>query len=718
MKNLRLLLLAGLAWLLPTPESGAAPKSAAADHWAFRKVIRPALPSVPSASPRSGHPIDAFIRSRLAAQGLTPALEADRPTLVRRLSLDLTGLLPAPEIVDAFLSDPSPDAYERLVDQLLAAPQYGERWGRWWLDAARYADSNGYSIDSPRSMWPYRDWVVRALNDDLPFDQFTLRQLAGDLLTPAPGEDASELQIATGFHRNTQVNHEGGIDPEQFRVESAVDRVNTTATVWLALSLACAQCHDHKYDPLTQAEYYRFFAFFNQQENDGHASAALEADHAVEIGSAQERAALAEQRAELKNREKELDDWIERELRPRQDAWEAGLTDDARRKLKPETLAALAVAKTARNEFQAGTAFAAFRNQDADYQSRRKEVDAFRRGLRKLPTSLVMKERAEPRPTHVMIKGDFTRPAQAVEAGTPAILGAPPEGRTRLELARWLVSPENPLVARVTVNRLWLAFFGRGLVETENDFGTMGTPPSHPELLDWLASEFIARGWSLKAMHRLIVTSATYRQSSLLKSGAADSANKWLSRQTRLRLEAEAIRDAHLAASGLLDPRLGGPPVFPPQPAGLDLFTQNQREWKPSTGGDRYRRGLYTWIQRTRFHPALAVFDAPDAFTACTRRLRSNTPLQALTLLNDQAFLEIAQGFARSMQSWEGDDAARIDRAFRRCLARSPHPAELDRLTRLLQAERIANPQEPSESDAWLAVARVLLNLDETITRE
>ncbi len=718
MKNLRLLLLAGLAWLLPIPESDAAPKSAAADHWAFRKVIRPALPSAPSASPRSGHPIDAFIRSRLAAQGLTPALEADRPTLVRRLSLDLTGLLPAPETVDAFLSDPSPDAYERLVDQLLASPQYGERWGRWWLDAARYADSNGYSIDSPRSMWPYRDWVVRALNDDLPFDQFTLRQLAGDLLTPAPGEDASELQIATGFHRNTQVNHEGGIDPEQFRVESVVDRVNTTATVWLGLSLGCAQCHDHKYDPLTQAEYYRFFAFFNQQENDGHASSALEADHAVEIGSAQERAALAEQRAELHRREKELDEWIERELRPRQDAWEASLTDDARRKLKPETLAALAVAKAARNEFQAGTAFAAFRNQDAGYQSRRKAVDAFRRGLRKLPTSLVMKERAEPRATQVMIKGDFTRPAQTVEAGTPAILGAWPGGRTRLDLARWLVSPENPLVARVTVNRIWLAFFGRGLVETENDFGTMGTPPSHPELLDWLAAEFIARGWSLKAMHRLIVTSATYRQSSRMKSGAADPANKWLSRQTRLRLEAEAIRDAHLAASGLLDPRLGGPPVFPPQPAGLDLFTQNQREWKPSTGGDRYRRGLYTWIQRTRFHPALAVFDAPDAFTACTRRLRSNTPLQALTLLNDQAFHELAQGFARRMQSWEGDDAARIDRAFRRCLARSPHPAELDRLTRLLQAERATDPPEARETDAWLAVARVLLNLDETITRE
>lgn len=710
-----MVLFASVAWLWPARDvQAAASKSAGTNHWAFQPVVRPAMPP-PTNPARGAHPIDAFVQARLAQEGLAPSPEAARTTLIRRLSLDLIGLLPTPEEVDAFTSDSAPDAYERLVDRLLASPHYGERWGRWWLDAARYADSNGYSIDSPRSVWPYRDWVVHAFNEDLPFDQFTLRQLAGDLMSTSSEAEAQDFQLATGFHRNTQVNHEGGIDPEQFRVESSVDRVNTTATVWLGLTLGCAQCHDHKYDPLSQAEYYGFFAFFNQQENDGHGSAALEAENSMEIGTPAERSLAREQREELARREKQLDEWIERELKPRQAAWEADLDDASRKKLKPEVLAALAVARTERNEFQAGTAFSAFRNQDKAYQDRRKEIDNFRKGLRKLPTALVMKERAEPRETRVMLKGDFTRPAQAVQPGTPSVLGPWAGGRTRLDLARWLVSGDNPLVARVTVNRFWLAFFGRGLVETENDFGTMGSAPSHPELLDWLASEFIARAWSMKAMHRLIVTSGTYSQSSVLSVSNSDPANRWLARQTRVRLEAEGIRDAHLAASGLLNPRLGGPPVFPPQPAGLDLFTQNQREWKASTGGDRYRRGLYTYLQRTRFHPALAVFDAPDAFTACTRRLRSNTPLQALTLLNDQAFLEMAQSFAKNIQSCESEDRGRIRFAFRRCLAREPHATELERLHNLLAAERGSGS---SESDAWLTVARVLLNLDETITRE
>ncbi|MSU60866.1 MAG: DUF1553 domain-containing protein [Pedosphaera sp.] len=723
------------------------------NHWAFQKPVQPVVPESRPGSGAARHPIDAFIHARLQRDGLAPAPEADRFTLLRRVCLDLKGLPPSPEEVDLFLKDTAPDAYERLVERLLGSPHYGERWGRWWLDAARYADSNGYSIDSLRSMWPYRDWVVRALNSDLPFDQFTIWQLAGDLLPTSESPDAkpqtSDPIVATGFHRNTQVNHEGGIDTEQFRIESAMDRVNTTATVWLGITLGCAQCHDHKYDPFTQKDYYRFFAFFNQQENDGHGSPALEAENTLDLGTPEELAALAKHREELKAREKELNDWLEKELKPRQAAWESALDDEAKKKLKPEVLAAIAAPAKDRNEFQIATAFNAFRDQDADHRERRKGIDELRKQRPKVPTALVMKEHSKRRETHVMVKGDFTRLIDKVEAGTPVVLGEfrsgggsplqaesqkdagastgprsetgskPPEGRapTRLDLAQWLVSQNNPLTARVIMNRVWQVYFGKGLVETENDFGRMGTPPSHPELLDWLATEFVSRGWSLKAMHRLIVTSTTYRQSSKSRPelAMADSSNKLLTRQNRLRLDAELIRDVHLVASGLLDPRLGGPPVFPPQPLGIDAFTQNKREWKPSTGGDRYRRALYTHLQRTTLHPALAVFDSADTYVTCTRRLRSNTPLQALTLLNDQQFVELAQGLASRIQARGGDNAARIEFAFQCCVARKPTPAERERLAQLLSEEE---KTEANGAMAWLTVARVLLNLDETITRE
>ncbi len=738
-------------------------------HWSFAPPQHAKPPSVRQTNwPRN--PIDEFILARLEMEDIKPSAQAERSTLIRRVSLDLTGLPPTPAEVDAFLNDGDSTAYESLVERLLASPHYGERWGRWWLDAARYADSNGYSIDSMRSIWPYRDWVVSALNQDLPFHQFTIWQLAGDLL-PNPTQ---EQLIATGFHRNTQVNHEGGIDLEQFRVESAVDRVNTTATVWLGLTLACAQCHDHKFDPLTQREYYRFFAFFNQQENDGHGNAALEAINTFELGSPEELTALAKYREEFQGREKELNEWVEKELKPKQPEWETGLDEGAKKKLKPEVVAVLAVPAAERNEFQVGTAFNAFRDQDSGYRVRRKALDQFKKREPKVTTSLIMKDRSELRETHVMIKGDFTRPGVTVEPGTPAVLhpfpgsarasraafGTPPEAvasspsserntstpvlseaspahemhalPNRLDLAEWLISRENPLTARVIMNRVWHQYFGKGLVETDNDFGLQGTRPTHPELLDWLATEFMERGWSLKAMHRLIVSSATYRQASvvtlvrawsdspgtaraLTSAATIDPLNRLLWRQNRIRLDAELIRDVSLTASGLLERRLGGPPVFPPQPDGLDAFTQNKREWKTSTGGDRFRRGLYTHIQRTRFHPALAVFDAPDSYTACTRRLRSNTPLQALTLLNDHQFVELAEGLASRLEEQAGNDAAKLDFAFRCCLARPPTNSESERLQRLLSTERSA---QPSEMAAWTTIARVLLNLDEMVTRE
>jgi mono/diheme cytochrome c family protein len=682
-KQIRLL----AAWI----EQGAkAPANEVADdgsgrtHWAFQPPKRPPVPAVKDTKwPRNA--IDHFLLARLEREGIRPSPEADRVTLLRRVSLDLLGLPPSPEEVSAFLNDRRPDAYERVVERLLASPHYGERWGRHWLDLARYADSNGYSIDSPRTIWPYRDWVINALNKDMPFDQFTVEQLAGDLLPDA----TREQKIATGFHRNTLTNEEGGIDPEQFRVEAVLDRVNTTASVWLGLTFGCAQCHNHKYDPFRQREYYQMFAFFNNQDEEN-----------LPLGAPDPNPSPPK-------------------------------------------------------KFKKG-------------------------GL----TTLVLKERATTRETHVLQGGDFTRKGAKVGPGTPAVL--PPlvrkaeggkesnAGRgswfvdrethndtpreashepppaisppNRLDLARWLVRPDNPLTARVLVNRVWGQYFGIGLVETENDFGTRGTPPSHPELLDWLAAHFMKQGWSLKGLHRLIVTSATYRQSSRVRPEleTMDPRNRLLARQARLRLDAEVIRDVALAASGLLNRRVGGPSVHPPQPDGIYRFTQVQRPWKTSTGPDRYRRGLYTFFQRSAPYPALTVFDAPDANSACTRRGRSNTPLQALTLLNDQAFLELARGLAdRVLREGPDGDPERLRYAFRLCLAREPSSAEAKRLETYLHLQLEEFRAAPAEAQAllappakdevgpppppdagmprraaWTAVARVLLNLDEFITRE
>ncbi len=630
-------------------------------HWAF---VAPAKPTVPNQAGAT-HPIDAFIFQRLQTGKLKPSAEADPAVLFRRVWLDLTGLPPGPGDLRAYLADADPERYARAVDRLLASPHHGERWARWWLDAARYADSNGYSVDGLRTVWPYRDWVVQAFNRDLPFDTFTRWQIAGDLL-PDEGSDA---QIASGFHRHTQINHEGGIDPEQFRLECVVDRVSTTATVWLGVSLGCAQCHDHKFDPFSQRDYYGLFAFFNSTENDGHAATDYSGTGpGLEIPTATESAALHE--------------------------WEVEL---------PRLERAVAAAATGSPEA-------------AD---RQKELTAWKRKRPTVTRTLVMRELAEPRETVVFIKGDFTRPGAKVSPATPASL--PPQAerpaRDRRDLADWLVAAGNPLTARVLVNRVWQVYFGRGLVETENDFGTMGSEPSHPELLDWLACEFRDSGWSLKHLHRLIATSATYRQASLHRPDLADAdpRNQWFARQNRLRFEAEQIRDAALVTSGMLDRRLGGPPVFPPQPGGLGAFTQNKRDWVASTGGNRFRRAVYTHLQRSTLHPALSVFDAPDTFTTCTRRQRSNTPLQALTLLNDTAFHELALAFGKRLAALPGPDAKRIELGFQLATGRPSQPPETQALARLLAAERATSP---GDDTAWTAVGRVLLNLDESITRE
>jgi hypothetical protein len=742
-------------------------------HWAFVPPARPKPPAVKETN-WVRNPIDNFVLAKLKSVNASPELaastgarqanaqrsqatlrpspEADRITLIRRLSLDLTGLPPSIAEVDAFLNDTRPDAYERVVERLLASPHYGEKWGRHWLDLARYADSNGYSIDAPRSIWKYRDWVIAALNRDMPFDRFVIWQIAGDLIDTnhLPSDTAVlEARIATGFHRNTQINQEGGIDPEQFRVESVIDRVNTTATAFLGLTVGCAQCHDHKFDPITQREYYQVFAFFNNTVEDGHGKSAPEG--ILEIPGEYEP------KENLHKDLEEAETELERYLNTKGSEiikWKESLSREDFEKLKPEVQSALNIVFAEQTRKQKRAVYRAFRGDDPEFKPRDSKLTKLENQQTKPVSTLVMVERNEPRETSILIKGDFTRPSERVTAGVPASLHplrVIPEGRlpNRLDLAQWLVDTNNPLTSRVIVNRVWQQYFGKGIVETENDFGTQGAPPSHPELLDWLACEFVAPAspvkwlnrlnelngekpaamptnhpfnsstnpWSLKHLHRLIVTSATYRQASRVRPelAALDPNNKLFARQNRLRLDAEIVRDVGLTTSGLLNDRIGGPSVFPPQPDGVMNLGQLRREWKPSTGPDRYRRGMYTFFWRATPHPTLMVFDSGDGFGTCTRRLRSNTPLQALTLLNDEAFHEFAEALAaRIMKEGGTTDTARIEYAFRVCVARPPAADEQQRLLKLLKKELAL----ADTSTAWTSVSRVLLNLDETITRE
>ena len=553
---------------LPMPQNLQASRRRESKHWAFQ----------PIAQPDKDASIDGFIRSKLAEKKLALSPEADQRTLLRRVHLDITGLPPTSAELKAFLEDTKPGAYERVVDQLLASPHYGERWGRRWLDVARYADTDGYTIDASRDIWPYRDWVLQALNADMPFNQFVIEQFAGDLF---PNPTTSQL-TATGFHRNTPSNQEGGIDFEQYRVEAVADRVATTGSAFLGLTLGCARCHDHKYDPISQREFYQIFSFWNGiDEMDKEDDRKRFNKPFLEIGSPEDIKKHEEWQEKLDALELKLNKV--REL----------LADKADTDAGAKTMAAV--------------------------------LAAFRRTKPQLLRTLVMRERPEPRPSYVHLGGDFLRKGTPVEPGTPSVLppmavaGAKP---TRLDFARWLVDPRNPLTPRVTVNRLWQEYFGKGIVATESDFGVTGDAPTHPELLDYLASQFIASGWSQKAMHRLIVTSATYKQQSAARPAAAavDPENRLLARQNRLRLDAEIVRDAGLVASGKLSGKTGGPSVYPPIPAGALAVTQVKREWPTAQGEDRYRRGMYTFFQRSAGHPSLMVFDAPDGTATCTKR--------------------------------------------------------------------------------------------------
>lgn len=1071
-------------------------------HWSFVPPQRPPVPASTrweGAVPVEVNAIDAFVRNRLEPTGLKPSPEADRAVLIRRVSLDLIGLLPTPEESDAFVSDSGPRAYERLVDRLLASKHYGERWARRWMDLARYADTNGYEKDRPRSMWPWRDWLIQALNDDVPFDRFTLDQIAGDMMPNA----TLTQKVATGFHRNTMINEEGGVDPLEFRFHSMVDRVHTTATTWLGLTMSCAQCHTHKYDPIEHREYYQFMAFLDNADepvmdvpdaaktakrrdierrladwqadlpnrfpipvetlyvtpparrvttdsgssptglpdgsyrfsgpvpdkdtytfefetdlkrvtslnldvladdelpskgpgrtphgnfvlseiqilaapagsassppwtNLGIASATADfsqsgfpVEHAFdqkpETGWAisgegtwninrratfrlaapagypegtrfsvrlvqqyggqhvlgrvrlsfgidkEEEGSGASRRQELFTRS--LENWQNRQadlarawvpLRPtsatslvpvltvlpddsvlvssdqtksdtyhltfrsdlkgitairlealpderlpqggpgrvyfegpfgdfylstfslqagekavsltrpsqsfasggntaakaldndQQSGWaidggqgkrhvavfnlETPLADASDLRLAmlferyypaglgrfrisvttdPRGAEALALTDdlqvallkpaTDRSEAERRGLMDAFVREAPELASERAAMDKLRREMPAFPTTLVLQERPSnnPRTTRIRTRGEFLQPADPVTAGLPAFLrtgtaGAAEAPTNRLQFAQWLVSPSNPLTARVVMNRHWSAFFGRGLVRTTEDFGFQGELPSHPELLDWLAVEFMSQGWSQKAMHRLIVLSATYRQDSrvLPVHLEKDPQNILLARGPRIRLEGEIIRDAVLSASGLLSPKLGGPSVFPPQLASITREgTYGPLDWKVSQGEDRYRRGLYTFAKRTAPYATFQTFDAPSGEACIARREVSNTPLQSLTLLNDEVFLEASQALGRKAAALAGGDASTAAFLFRRILTRLPKPAELDQILAFLKSQReriaqgslhandLAGPGEgsPTERAAWTAVARALLNLDEAVTR-
>jgi mono/diheme cytochrome c family protein len=905
------------------PDSASAAVDGGQRHWAFIAPVRPAPPPVKN-NALSRTPVDNFILAALERRGLAPSAEADKATLIRRLALDLTGLPPSLKEIDAFLADRSPDAYEKLVERLLASPHYGERWGRWWLDAARYADTNGFEKDRDRSIWPYRDWVIKAFNRDLPFDRFTVEQLAGDLL-PQP---TLEQRIATGFLRNSMMNEEGAVEPEQFRVERLIDRVDAVGKAFLGLTVNCAQCHTHKFDPVKHDEYYKFYAFFDSDEEPEievpseevkkKRAEILDGIAKIEDELLAKNPGLAERLAEWERRaaydesqwrvltdtevigtngtkfERLLDDsYIGRGDNPTQSVyyvkartdlknitgfrlelmtdptlprggpgrstdgtvfvsefkveaapagqpdkagqvaiagasadyssdrntigraidgdektswstdagpglrnqprkavfalkspvgfdggtlltlsvWQKEFDGEAARRFEAPnagrfrlsvTTAAnpqadpvpahvrriLGVPASGRTKEERREVFRYFRTTLPEFAEANKAAAALMRQWPDADTTLVLAPRPQPRVTRVFTRGDWKRPAEVVTPGTPAFLhpfpkDAPPN---RLGLAQWIVHKDNPLTARVVVNRIWQSYFGQGLVTTPEDFGMRCEQPSHPELLDWLAVEFREKGWSWKHLHRLIVNSATYRQASRAPSPVrerlreADPSNRLLARAPRLRVEAETVRDITLAAAGLLSRKVGGPSVYPPIPDGaLAVSFRSRSTWPTSAGEDRYRRGLYTFWKRSVPYPSMSVFDAPNADFACTRRARSTSPLQALTTLNDAAFVEAAQAMAlRVWREGGADDRSRVVYAFRLATGRAPDAYEIQRLLALLRQQRarfagdtaaavyVTSPDPnnlPPGVDLhqlapWTVVARVLLNLDETITKQ
>jgi mono/diheme cytochrome c family protein len=713
-----------------------------AQHWSYARAVRPPLPTVKQTDwPRNE--IDYFLLQRLEQENLQPSSEAERSALLRRVSLDLTGLPPTSADLEEFggtsstRQDGAKDWYEAYVDKILDSPRYGEHWAHDWLDLARYADSAGYADDPPRTIWPFRDYVIRSLNANKPLDQFTIEQIAGDLL-PNPTE---EQLIATAFHRNTLTNSEGGTIDEEFRNAAIVDRVNTTLAVWMGTTMACAQCHSHKYDPITQQEYFRVFAFFNNTEDADR----KEETPILSMYSPQQLQQKATWQKEIQTLTKSLGTETP-ELLAGQAKWEAEFPDDdLELALTPDPiLKILSIPAAERTEAQQSEVKKHYLLvAPARRESRRRAAQLNKQLADQKPASTVpiMKElpHGKQRTTKLQYRGNYLELGEEVAPGTPACFPPPPEGipTNRLALARWLIDESNPLTARVFANRFWEAIFGIGIVATSEDFGSQGDLPSHPELLDWLATELIRLQWNQKAFLKMIVTSAAYRQSSRVTPEllARDPDNRLLARGPRVRLSAEMVRDQALAVSGLLSAKMFGPPVKPPQPTlGLNAAFGGAVDWQASTGDDKYRRALYTTWRRSSPYPSMATFDAPNREVCTLRRVRTNTPLQALVTLNDPVYVEAAQAFARKIAASGGASTTeKVAFAFQVGLARPPQPAEAVRLAKLFDqslaefqrdaeaAKKMAT--EPlgaapdgvnlAELAAWTVVSNVLLNLDE-----
>ena len=676
--NLLALALLGLLALPAHAADVAASKSAI--PWSFTPPRRPAVPTTADCG---GNPIDAFVLQKLKQNALAPSPGEQPEVLLRRLYLDLIGLPPTPTQMDAFLADHSAGAYERVVDELLASPRFGEKYARHWLDMARYADSNGYQRDGFRTLWPYRDWVIKAMNADKPYDQFAVEQLAGDLLPNA----TLDQKIATGFNRGTTVNVEAGTVPEADRVGQVVDRVNVMGTAFLGLTVGCAQCHDHKFDPITQRDYYRLFAYFNQTP------------------------------IESKYNGKDM---ASQEFTDAPSVVVSGTADDLHR--HGELMAAY-------RKLQSATSDKVDPKTEKQLTELRKQIDAIA-----IVATLVMQDMPQTRQTCILKRGQYDTPLEQVEPGTPAVLPAldATQAHNRLDLARWITSEKNPLFARVAVNRWWAEIFGRGIVATADDFGTQGERPTHGELLDWLAVELRENGWSMKHMVRLMVTSAAYRQSARVTAERlrADPDNALLSRGPRFRMPAEMIRDNALAVAGLLSGKMFGPPAFPLQPPNVWRVTGVvDNTYRTSSGEERWRRGIYTILRRSAPYPSFMNFDASDRSLCVVRRARTNTPLQALTLMNDPVYVEAAKALAGRIGADAPDDSIehRVEFGWRLCVSRNPTAKEAS-LLRDLYRQELARAQaktdkthavgaKTAEEQAWFYVATVLLNLDETITK-
>lgn len=709
-----------------------------AGHWAFEPVKRPKVPDVEATI---GNVIDQFIGVRLRREGLTFSPDAPAETLIRRLHLDLTGLPPTPSEVDAFLSDPD-TRFEVTIDQLMTSSHFAERLALDWLDVARFADTNGYSIDDHRDMWGWRDWVIDAFQNNLPYDDFIRQQLAGDLM-----ENATEREkIATGFLRNSMNTHEGGVIAEEYKVARIADQINTVSTAFLGLTVKCAQCHDHKYDPISTRDYYSFFAFFNTSSEPGQGAINGNTKPFLEVDPILQNP--EEYKCVIEKRITTL-----KQIR----AFPENILGDARLNWERETLtnsiedgALIAVLQKPDHERTqkecniVSEAFARANSEmDSLVSSLNGEIDILSKSLETGKTTvMIMDDAASDRKTPILIRGAYDQHGEIVNAAIPAMFGSIPESirPDRLALANWLTDPVHPLTARVAVNRYWQLLFGTGIVKTTEDFGSQGEWPSHPELLDWLASEFVASGWDVRALLKTMLLSRTYRQASDVSKSLLekDPYNRLLARAPRYRLPAESVRDSALAIGGLLDPTLGGPSVYPPQPKGLwkevshfgnPTFFSAQHFFQ-DRGAPVFRRSLYTFWKRTSPPPVMTAFDAPSRETCAVRRSLTNTPLQALVLMNAPQFVAASRGLAKRMMSIDEAVVTQIRHGFRLSTARYPSAEELTILKAAYDRQLAYFKEAPDRTNSFLgfngqpkaaamsSVASLILNLDETITRE